>query len=87
MGVWLGTIRRGEARQSRSRKHEHITFHIHRGEVEIWANSVKIQRCRYLESVQCKGACASICKLPTQTFFTEDLGMPVTMTPNFDDLR
>ncbi|GAB5029939.1 Hypothetical protein NocV09_00200730 [Nannochloropsis oceanica] len=55
-------------------------------EVEVWANSVKIQRCRYLESVQCKGACASICKLPTQAFFTEDLGMPVTMTPNFDDL-
>lgn len=57
------------------------------GARELWSNSVKIERCRYLESVQCKGACVSICKLPTQTFFTEDLGMPVTMTPNFEDLR
>lgn len=66
--------------------HKH-QFHKNSGEVEVWANSVKIERCRYLESVQCKGACANICKLPTQTFFTEDLGMPVTMKPNFDDLR
>jgi hypothetical protein len=66
--------------------HKH-QLDTHSGEIEVWANSVKIERCRYLESVQCKGACANICKLPTQTFFTEDLGMPVTMVPNFDDLR
>lgn len=89
-GEWVRGLGRsvgGKGRPTRLHKYEQITFYSHRDEVEVWANSVKIQRCRYLESVQCKGACASICKLPTQAFFTEDLGMPVTMTPNFDDLR
>lgn len=56
------------------------------GETEVWQSAVRIQRCRYLEAVQCKGACASICKVPTQSFFTDDLGMPVTMTPDFATL-
>ena len=29
--------------------------------------------------------CVNLCKTPTQTFFTEELGMPLTMKPNFDD--
>lgn len=52
----------------------------------MWKSAVRIQRCRYLEAVQCKGACASICKVPTQSFFTDDLGMPVTMVPDFATL-
>ncbi|MFQ3679667.1 MAG: DUF4033 domain-containing protein [Pseudanabaenaceae cyanobacterium] len=47
---------------------------------------VKIQRCRYLEASGCVGACVNLCKLPTQQFFTEELGIPLTMTPNFVDL-
>ena len=26
-----------------------------------------------------------MCKLPTQEFFTKDFGIPLTMTPNFED--
>ena len=26
------------------------------------------------------------CKLPTQAFFTEEFGLPLTMNPNFEDL-
>jgi Beta-carotene isomerase D27-like, C-terminal len=29
--------------------------------------------------------CINLCKMPTQTFFTEQLGMPLTMNPNFED--
>ena len=32
------------------------------------------------------GSCVNMCKMPTQTFFTEDFGLPLTMKPNFDDL-
>ena len=31
------------------------------------------------------GMCVNLCKAPVQTFFTEELGMPLTMKPNFED--
>ena len=31
--------------------------------------------------------CVNLCKTPVQTFFTEELGMPLTMKPNFEDYR
>lgn len=46
---------------------------------------VHIRKCRYLEASGCVGMCTNICKLPTQKFFTESFGIPVTMTPNFED--
>lgn len=49
-----------------------------------WSN-VHIQKCRYLEQSECVGMCVNMCKLPTQAFFTEDFGIPVTLTPNFED--
>mmetsp|Transcript_6418 Transcript_6418/g.8709 ORF Transcript_6418/g.8709 Transcript_6418/m.8709 type:complete len:288 (+) Transcript_6418:63-926(+) len=63
------------------------------GEVErsnsskkTWKSTVQIERCRYLEQSQCKGLCTNLCKFPTQDFFTDDLGMPLYMEPNFEDL-
>ncbi|CAN0381910.1 unnamed protein product [Ectocarpus sp. 12 AP-2014] len=53
---------------------------------EVWRNTVKVERCRYLEASKCKGTCMNLCKLPTEAFFREDLGMPLRMTPNFEDL-
>ncbi|MEB3293150.1 MAG: DUF4033 domain-containing protein [Synechococcales bacterium] len=47
---------------------------------------VYIKKCRYLEQSGCVGMCINMCKLPTQKFFTEDFGIPLTMTPNFEDL-
>nr|MCU0567982.1 DUF4033 domain-containing protein [Oculatellaceae cyanobacterium Prado106] len=49
-------------------------------------SGVHIQKCRYLEQSGCVGTCINLCKLPTQTFFMEKFGIPLTMTPNFEDL-
>ena len=47
---------------------------------------VHIQKCRYLEHSGCVGMCINMCKLPTQEFFTQEFGIPVTLNPNFEDL-
>jgi hypothetical protein len=49
-------------------------------------SGVRIQKCRYLEDSQCVGMCVNMCKLPTQDFFLKEFGIPLTMTPNFEDL-
>ncbi|MGB3291664.1 MAG: DUF4033 domain-containing protein [Phormidesmis sp.] len=56
------------------------------GVVRSQPSAVQIKKCRYLEDSQCVGMCVNMCKLPTQAFFTEKFGIPLTMTPNFDDL-
>ncbi|CAD7702264.1 unnamed protein product, partial [Ostreobium quekettii] len=48
-------------------------------------SGVHIEKCRYLEESGCTGMCVNLCKAPCQTFFTEELGMPMTMKPNFED--
>ncbi|MBL1208985.1 beta-carotene isomerase domain-containing protein [Geminocystis sp. GBBB08] len=48
-------------------------------------SAVKIKKCRYLEESGCVGMCINMCKMPTQKFFTESFGIPLTMTPDFDD--
>ncbi len=55
------------------------------GQAQIQRSKVKIERCRYLEQSRCVGTCVNLCKLPTQEFFTQDFGIPLTMTPNFED--
>ncbi len=35
--------------------------------------------CRYLAESNCAAMCTNLCKSPVQTFFTEELGMPLTM--------
>jgi hypothetical protein len=37
-------------------------------------SGVHIHKCRYLETSGCTGLCVNLCKLPTQYFFTEELG-------------
>ncbi|PZO11548.1 MAG: DUF4033 domain-containing protein [Leptolyngbya foveolarum] len=56
------------------------------GGVRSQSSAVQIKECRYLKESQCVGMCVNMCKLPTQTFFTEKFGIPLTMTPNFEDL-
>jgi len=46
---------------------------------------VHIKRCRYLEESGCISVCINCCKIPTQRFFGEDMGVPTTITPNYDD--
>jgi hypothetical protein len=46
---------------------------------------VLVKRCRYLEATgPCASACLNACRRPTQDFFSEDMGLPLTMTPNFE---
>ncbi len=56
------------------------------GIVRQQPSAVHIQKCRYLADSQCVGMCVNMCKLPTQAFFTEKFGIPLTMTPDFGDL-
>jgi len=51
---------------------------------EKWQSGVKLLECRYLLESGCKSTCLHICKMPTQEFFNS-LGVPLSMTPNFDD--
>mmetsp|Transcript_2147 Transcript_2147/g.3693 ORF Transcript_2147/g.3693 Transcript_2147/m.3693 type:complete len:272 (+) Transcript_2147:35-850(+) len=43
-----------------------------------------VERCRVLEGSNCKGICAKMCKVPTERFFAERWGMPLSMEPNFE---
>lgn len=52
---------------------------------EVWTSSTKIERCRYLAESGCRKSCVYLCKVPTQQFFAETLGTPLTLTPDLED--
>jgi len=56
------------------------------GTVRSQPSAVNIKKCRYLVDSGCVGMCVNMCKAPTQKFFTEKFGIPLTMTPNFENL-
>jgi Beta-carotene isomerase D27-like, C-terminal len=56
------------------------------GTVRSQPSAVEITKCRYLAASGCVGMCVNMCKVPTQEFFTTKFGIPLTMTPNFEDL-
>lgn len=56
-----------------------------KGEGRSQRSGVHIKKCRYLEQSRCVGLCINLCKVPTQDFFTQEFGIPLTMTPNFED--
>ncbi|CAL5357452.1 unnamed protein product [Camellia sinensis] len=45
-------------------------------------NVVHIKKCRFLEETNCVGMCINLCKMPSQTFIKDSLGMPVNMVPS-----
>ena len=49
-----------------------------------YKQGVLLKRCRVLEETGCAAVCANVCKHPTQKFFTEEIGLPVTLTPNYE---
>lgn len=55
------------------------------GQTRKQNSGVHIEKCRYLEQSRCVGLCVNLCKQPTQQFFTEKFGIPLTMIPNFED--
>ncbi|XP_057517247.1 beta-carotene isomerase D27, chloroplastic isoform X1 [Amaranthus tricolor] len=48
-------------------------------------SGVLVERCKYLEESKCVGICVNTCKIPTQTFFKNHMGIPLLMEPNFTD--
>ncbi len=62
------------------------TIDLADGTVRSQPSAVKIEKCRYLAESGCVGMCVNMCKVPTQDFFTQQFGIPLTMTPNFVDL-
>jgi beta-carotene isomerase len=48
-----------------------------------WGGLV-VEKCRFLQLSNCKGLCLHQCKLPAQQFFANELGMPLTVAPNFE---
>ena len=47
--------------------------------------SVKAERCRFLESSGCASVCVNSCKAPSQAWLKEDFGMDMHIQPNYDD--
>ena len=42
-----------------------------------------VEKCKFLQESGCKGLCLHQCKLPAQQFFKEELGLALTVSPNF----
>lgn len=42
-----------------------------------------VEKCKFLQESGCKGLCLNQCKLPAQQFFQNELGLPLTVSPNF----
>lgn len=46
-----------------------------------------VKRCRFLEESGCASVCVNSCKIPTQNFFMQEMGLPLTMTPDYDNFE
>lgn len=57
------------------------------GDREVIAENrlLQIEKCRFLETSGCIQTCVNACKIPTQRFFYEEMGLPVTLRPNLTD--
>ncbi|EJK55179.1 hypothetical protein THAOC_25114 [Thalassiosira oceanica] len=45
---------------------------------------VHVKRCRFLDESSCASICVNSCKVPTERFFAEDMGLALTMTPDYE---
>jgi hypothetical protein len=61
-----------------------IDMQLSDGSVAIQQGLV-IEKCRFLEVSGCMQTCIHACKIPTQRFFLEEMGLPVTLKPNATD--
>lgn len=48
------------------------------------AGGLVVEKCKFLQESGCKGLCLHQCKIPAQEFFMDTLGMPLTVSPNFE---
>lgn len=49
--------------------------------------TVVLRRCRFLEASSCRSACFNVCKVPTQAFFEQSVGVALTMRPDYETLE
>mmetsp|Transcript_12909 Transcript_12909/g.24573 ORF Transcript_12909/g.24573 Transcript_12909/m.24573 type:complete len:412 (-) Transcript_12909:277-1512(-) len=49
-----------------------------------YRQGVLVERCRVLEESGCASVCLNVCKVPTQDFFNNEVGLPMTMIPNYE---
>lgn len=49
------------------------------------ASGVAVERCRYLEQSGCVSVCVHTCKLPTQAFMMDHMGIALAIEPNYND--
>jgi hypothetical protein len=42
-----------------------------------------VDKCKFLQESGCKGLCLHQCKIPAQDFFSQELGLDLTVEPNF----
>ena len=55
------------------------------GEEVVGVNQgLLVKRCRFLEESGCASVCVNSCKIPTQTFFSQEMGLALTMEPNYE---
>jgi len=48
------------------------------------AQGLLVKRCRFLEESGCASVCVNACKVPTQEFFIQNMGLPLTMEPDYE---
>lgn len=48
---------------------------------------IVVRRCRFLEQSACASICVNSCKMPTQDFFSDDMGIPLRIEPDYETLR
>jgi hypothetical protein len=54
-------------------------------EAFIWKDQgLHVKRCRFLEEAGCASVCVNCCQLPTQVFFSEYMGLPLLIEPNYE---
>ena len=65
--------------QDEEKKDQKAPFKVYRQQELV------IEKCLFLETSGCLQTCIHACKIPTQRFFSEDMGLPVTLLPNVTD--
>ena len=45
---------------------------------------VHVKRCRFLDESNCASICVNSCKVPTERFFADEMGLALTMTPDYE---
>ena len=67
----------------------HITTQWLMGNSQVIDNEKEktliVEKCRFLETSGCIQTCIHACKVPTQNFFYDEMGLPVTLKPNLTD--